>query len=129
MACLSPVTDLTARENSTTDFKDPLLPAKAIKRYTLSYLGNSDPHNPLISPVYGNLRGLPPLLVHAGEDEILREDAIRIASLAETAGVQVQLDIHERLWHVWQLNLELPQAAQSLEEIAGFFIGHLGMDI
>jgi acetyl esterase/lipase len=127
-ACLSPVTDLTAKKKPPTEFKDPLLPAKAIKRYTRSYLGQNDAHNPLISPVFGNLRGLPPLLVHAGEDEILKEDAIRITNLADSAGVDVRLEIYPRMWHVWQLNLELPQAAQSLQEIAQFFIEHLGME-
>ena len=127
-ACLSPVTDLTAREKSPTDFKDPLLPAKAIKRYTRSYLGQNDARNPLISPVFGDLRGLPPLLVHVGEDEILKEDAVRITSLADSASVNVQLEIYPRMWHVWQLNLELPQAIQSLDEIAQFLIEHLGME-
>ena len=77
-------------------------------------------------PGFGDLRGLPPYLVHAGEDEILREDAIWIANLAESAGVEVHLEIYARMWHVWQLNLDLPQAAQSLQEIAQFFNTHLG---
>jgi acetyl esterase/lipase len=125
-ACLSPVTDLTARDNTPKDFKDPLLPAKAIKRYTRSYLGQNDARNPLISPVFGDLRGLPPLLVHVGEDEILKEDAVRITRLAESDGVEVRLEIYPRMWHVWQLNLGLPQAAQSLQEFAQFFNEHLG---
>jgi acetyl esterase/lipase len=126
-ACLSPVTDMTNRDKAYQAFKDPLLPPKAIKRYTRSYLGKNDARNPLISPVYGNLRGFPPLMLHAGEDEILREDAIRIASLAESAGVDVHLEIFARMWHVWQLNLSLPQATQSLGEIADFLKAHLGM--
>ncbi|MFN2150082.1 MAG: alpha/beta hydrolase [Anaerolineales bacterium] len=125
-ACLSPVTDMTNRDQRVEGFKDPLLPPKAIKMYTRSYLGENDPRNPLISPVFGNLRGLPPLLVHAGEDEILREDAVRIANLAESAGVDVNLEIYARMWHVWQLNLNLPQATQSLGEIANFLKAHLG---
>ena len=124
-ACLSPVADLANRDRQQEGFKDPLLPPKAVKLYTRSYLAQNDARNPLISPVYGNFRGLPALLVHAGEDEILREDAIRIASLAESAGVEVQLEIYARMWHVWQLNLELPQATQSLEEIAGFLKVHV----
>jgi acetyl esterase/lipase len=128
-ACLSPVTDLTNREKRYEGFKDPLLPIKAVKLYTRSYLGESDPCNPLISPVFGSLDGLPPLLLHAGEDEYLMEDAVRIARLAESAGVNVRLEIYPRMWHVWQLNLELPQAIQSLEEIARFFIEHLGIGL
>jgi acetyl esterase/lipase len=124
-ACLSPVTDLTAKGHRRQGFKDPLLPPKATKMYTRSYLGHNDPQDPLISPVYGNLRGLPPLLVHAGEEEILREDAVRITELAKSAGVDVRLEIYPRMWHVWQLYLTLPQAIQSLEDIACFFKSHL----
>jgi acetyl esterase/lipase len=127
-ACLSPVTDLTPRDNLRQGFKDPLLSPKAVNFYNQSYVGNKDAHNPLISPVFGNLRGLPPLLVHAGEDEILRDDAVRIASLAESVGADVHLEIYPRMWHVWQLNLTLPQAIQSLDDIAHFLKAHLAFD-
>jgi monoterpene epsilon-lactone hydrolase len=126
-ACLSPVTDLTPKDNLSKRFKDPLLPPKATKFYTQSYVGHNDAHDPLISPVFGNMRGLPPLLVHAGEDEILRDDAIRIVSLAKSSGVDARLEIYPRMWHVWQLNLKLPQAIQSLEDITHFFKAHLGL--
>jgi acetyl esterase/lipase len=72
------------------------------------------------------LHGLPPLLVHVGEDEILRDDAIRITSLAKSVDVDVRLEIYPRMWHVWQINLELPQAIQSLDDISQFLKTHLG---
>jgi len=125
-ACLSPATDLTNKDNQHPEFKDPLLPPKATRFYTKSYVGHNDARDPLISPVFGNLRGLPPLLVHVGEDEILRDDAVRIASLAKSAGVDVRLEIYPRMWHVWQINLTLPQAIQSLDDIAQFLKAHLG---
>jgi acetyl esterase/lipase len=125
-ACLSPVTDLTTKDNLRKGFKDPLLPSKSVKFYTQSYVGHNDAHNPLISPVFGNLRGLPPLLVHAGEDEILRDDAVHIASLAKSVDVDVRLEIYPRMWHVWQLYLSLPQAVQSLDDIAQFLRSHIG---
>jgi acetyl esterase/lipase len=124
-ACLSPVTDLTTRGHQRQGYKDPLLPPKAVKFYRQSYVGNHDAHDPLISPLFGNLGGLPPLLVHVGEDEILREDAIAITDLARSADVDVRLEIYPRMWHVWQLTLTLPQAIQSLEDIAHFFKRHL----
>jgi acetyl esterase/lipase len=124
-ACLSPVTDLTPDGKKREGFKDPLLPRKAVKLYSQSYVGKHDAHDPLVSPVFGDLRGLPPLLVHAGEDEILREDAIRITRLAKSVDVDVRLEIYPRMWHVWQLFLALPQALQSLDDIARFFISHL----
>lgn len=123
-ACLSPVTDLTTIDHGRAGFRDPLLPTNAVRMYHRSYVGHHDASDPLISPVFGNLRGMPPLLVHVGDDEILREDAIRIAKLAESAGVDVRLEIYPRMWHVWQINLTLPQAAQSLDDIARFLTLH-----
>jgi monoterpene epsilon-lactone hydrolase len=125
-ACLSPVADLTDRGKLEKGLKDPMLPARAIERYNKSYLGRNDPRTPLISPVFGEWRGLPPLLVHAGGDEILRFDAQRVEELAKAAGVDVRLEIYARMWHVWQIHLALPQAIQSLEAIAGFLGSHLG---
>lgn len=123
--CLSPVTDL-CNDKPHPELKDPLLPPKAAKFYNDSYVWHNDPHNPLISPVFGDLRGLPPLLVFAGEDESLREDAVRITSLAQSVGVDVRLEIYPRMWHVWQLSLELPQATQSLDDMIQFLKSHLG---
>jgi acetyl esterase/lipase len=124
-ACLSPVTDLTPNPKRREGFKDPLLPDKAVTLYVQSYRGDHDAHDPLISPVFGDLRGLPPLLVHVGEDEILRDDAIRITRLARSAGVDIRLEIYPRMWHVWQLYLALPQATQSLNDIATFLKSHV----
>jgi monoterpene epsilon-lactone hydrolase len=125
-ACLSPVTDLSKKGGQPKEIKDPLLPPKAVKLYSGSYLGQNDPRNPLISPVYGDLHGLPPILVHAGEDETLREDAVRFTDLAKAAGVDVRLEVYPHMFHVWQLYLALPQAVQSLEDISQFLLSHLG---
>ena len=126
VACLSPVTDLSSESHLRKGFKDPLLPPKAVELYRKSYVGHNDARSPLISPVFGNLRGLPPLLVHVGEDEILLEDAKRITSLAQSADVDVRLEIYSRMWHVWQLFHALPQAVESLNDIAQFLQSHLG---
>lgn len=127
-ACLSPVTDLTPGKKAPAWFKDPLLPSKAVKFYTQSYIGEHDPNQPLISPVFGDLRGLPPLLVHVGEQEVLREDAIRLCAAAQSAGVEAHLEVYDRMWHVWQINLRLSQAVQSLDEIAGFLTTRMGLE-
>lgn len=124
-ACLSPVTDLSNKTNLGKESKDPLLHPKAVNFYHKAYGAHHDPRNPLISPVFGNWRGLPPLLVHVGEDEILRDDAVRIASLAKAVDVDARLEIYPRMWHVWQFNLSLPQAVQSLDDIAQFLKAHL----
>lgn len=127
-ACLSPVTDLTERDYPPRAPNDPILPRKVMRFYAEAYVGDSDAHDPLISPVYGDLRGLPPLLVHAGEDEVLCTDAVRITDRAKSMGVAARLEIYPRMWHVWQLNLEMPQAVQSLGDMTHFLKTHVGSD-
>lgn len=124
-ACLSPAADLSNKGGRDEHTNDPLLPARAIRIYNRSYVGDNDPRNPLISPVFGDWRGLPPLLVHAGEDELLRDDALRMGELAKAAGVEVRVEIYPRMWHVWQIFPELPQARQSLDDIAQFLKSRL----
>jgi epsilon-lactone hydrolase len=124
-ACLSPVADLSGKGTTAKEFRDPLLHPKAAKIYTASYVAHNDARNPLISPVFGDWHGLPPLLIHAGDDEMLCDDAVRIEELAKAAGVDVRLEIYPRMWHVWQINPTLPQTAQSLDDIAQFLKSHM----
>ncbi len=121
LACLSPVGDLARREGKGQLVGDAVLHPRAIRRFNRSYIAGQDPRHPLISPVYGEWSGLPPLLIHAGEEELLREDAERLAAAAQAAGVEVELAIYPGMWHVWQLWLELPEAQESLSSIARFF--------
>ena len=88
-------------------------------------VADGDGRAPLISSVYGDWHGLPPLLIHVGEDEILLDDAVRSAA-ARAAGVDVRLETYPRMWHVFQLFLSLPQAVESLDDIARFLKAHLG---
>lgn len=125
-ACLSPVGDMTDRTDLFKTVYDPILHPRAGKIYNRAYVAQNDARNPLISPVFGDWRGLPPLLVHAGEDEILRDDGVRIAELAKAAGVDVRLEIYPRMWHVWQIYPALPQTGESLDDIAQFLKSHLG---
>jgi monoterpene epsilon-lactone hydrolase len=124
-ACLSPVADLLPKEDLLKEVHDPLLHPKSMRFFNTAYVAYNDAQNPLISPIFGDWHGLPPLLIHAGEDEILRDGAVRIQEMASTAGVEVQLEIYPRMWHVWQLYLTLPQAKQSLDDIAQFLKTHL----
>jgi acetyl esterase/lipase len=85
------------------------------------YLGDTDPRNPLASPLYAELTGLPPLLIHVGADEILRDDSTRLAERAQAAGVRVELKIWPVVPHAWQLAPhKIPEARQSLRESAAF---------
>lgn len=120
-ACLSPVATFADSVSRPDGFNDPVLPPKVMKFYNHSYVADNDPRNPLISPLFGDWQGLPPLLIHVGEDEILCDDAVRVEALAKAAGVEVRLEIYPRMWHVWQIHPALPQTTQSLDDIAQFF--------
>ena len=71
-------------------------------RFAADYLGGSDPHNPYASPLYGDLRGLPPTLLHVGSDEILLDDAVRMARKLQRANCYVELEIWPKMPHVWR---------------------------
>jgi len=86
-----------------------------------SYLGDADPRNPLASPLYGDLRGLPPLVIHVGEGEVLLDDSRRLADRVRAAGVPVELRVFPVVPHAWQLAHRLvPEARESLGEASGF---------
>lgn len=120
---LSPWTDLacTAPSLRTRAEADPWLVAEAVPREAALYLAGADPKNPLASPLYGDLAGLPPLLIHVGEDEILLDDATRLAAKAKEAGVLVTLKVWANLWHVFHLFWDqVPAADAALHEIGQY---------
>ena len=94
-----------------------------IRRAARFYVGTADPTLPLLSPLYGDFRGLPPMLVHASEDEVLRDDSIRVAEAARAAGVTVELQLWPHVPHVWQFFAAvLPEARASLAAVTRFII-------
>jgi acetyl esterase/lipase len=123
--CLSPVANFAERGEHAETEHDPLLHPRARKFFSESYVADADPRSPYISPLHGDWQGLPPLLIHAGEDEVLRADAQAIAEIAEAQSLDIEVKIFPRMWHVWQLYLTLPEAIQSLDEITSFLTGHL----
>jgi len=126
-ACLSPATDLTVREELER-LRDPVLHRRALYAFRSAYVADQDCTDPLLSPVYADLHGLPPLLIHAGEDEVLRDDAVRMAELAQQAGVPVRVEVYPRMWHVWHLYFsQLPQAAHALDDIGQFLKSNVGI--
>jgi acetyl esterase/lipase len=89
------------------------------------YLADADPRNPLASPLYADLAGLPPLLIHVGANETLRDDSTRLAEKARGAAVGVELKVWPVVPHVWQLAPDkIPEARQSLRESAEFLRRH-----
>ena len=126
-AVFSPWTDLAATGESirTNANRCAMFSGTDIAPTARYYLGDTDPRNPLASPLYADLAGLPPLLIHVGEDEVLRDDATRLAERARAAGVPVELKIWPVVPHAWQLAPHLiPEGRASLREAAEFLRAH-----
>jgi acetyl esterase/lipase len=123
-ACLfSPWTDLagTGASLKTNRHRDPMVVADGMQAVAAAYVGAADPRTPLISPIYGDLAGLPPLLIFVGDSEILLDDARRLAERARAAGVAVELRVYPDMPHVWPfLSAILPEGRQALDEAAAF---------
>ena len=121
--CISPWTDLTCSGESyrTKAAVDPIVARPGIDKMAQAYLGATDPRAPLASPLFADLRGLPPLLIHVGGDEVLLDDAVQLADRAKAAGVTVTLEVWERMIHVWHLFLPmLDEAEQAIQSIGLF---------
>jgi acetyl esterase/lipase len=123
VVCLSPWTDLTFRGQShvTQAEAEVLLKTDELRAWSAFYAGKENPANPLISPVYGDFHGFPPLFIQVGSAEILLDDARMLAAKAKSDGAQVTLKIWDGLWHVWQLLGDLiPENKPTFEEIRQF---------
>lgn len=124
--CISPMIDLLGTGDSFRTQQDPALTATFALTMARHYASSQDPRSTLLSPYYGDLRALPPLLIHVGEDEILLTDAKRLAEKAQAVGVDVTLVIWPKMWHVWHLFVpSLPEARQAVNEIGTFIRTHL----
>jgi monoterpene epsilon-lactone hydrolase len=121
--CLSPWTDLalTGASIQTKAQVDLVLGREGIEKYTRYYAGeHHQVTHPLISPLYADLKGLPPLLVLVGTEEILLDDATRCAENAREAGVDVTLEIWDEMFHNFPLAPFLPEAKRAVGQMAEF---------
>lgn len=125
---LSAWTDLTASSASyeTRAAADPIHQKPMILALAAQYLGEGgDPQDPLASPLFGDLSGLPPLLIQVGDRETGLDDSVRLAEQARAAGVAVELDVAEGMIHVYQqFAATLPQARQAIASIGRFLTHH-----
>lgn len=126
---ISPTTDLTLASPSLKTVYDPIISAKTMPVFRDHYLGKTDPKNPLASPVFGDYRGLPPLLIQAGEHEMLRDDSIRVAKKARADGIAVKLEIWPGMFHVFQSHEPLlPEARAAIAHMAEFMRSSLPVE-
>jgi len=120
---LSPWLDLALTGESlvTKEAEDIVLTTAQLQEFSELYVGNSDAQNPLISPLFADLVGLPPILIQVGSAEILLDDAIRFAPKAKAANIEVVLDIWGEMIHVWQgFAGIMPEAKQAIMKIGAF---------
>jgi acetyl esterase/lipase len=128
-ACIGAATDLAGTGATFETARDPIVTPAFVRRMRALYIGAHDIRSPLISPLYADLRGLPPLLIQAGGDEMLLSDSERLAEAARAAGVDATLEIWPRMWHVWHLFAPtLPEARRAIAAVAAFARRHLGLD-
>ena len=121
--CLSPWVDMEGiGESMTTKAEaDPMVNREDLLEGAQAYLGGADPRTPLAAPLYADLKGLPPLLIHVGTAETLLDDSTRLAERAKAAGVDVTLEPWDDMIHVWQfLASMLPEGQQAIDRIGGF---------
>ena len=125
---MSPYADLTLA-GATMDTKraaDPLLSRENLQARVADYTAGHDAALGLISPVFADLSGLPPLIIQAGTHEVLLDDAVRLARQAATADVEVTLDITPRVPHVFQAyHPILDEAAAALDRAGQLLSAHL----
>jgi monoterpene epsilon-lactone hydrolase len=126
---LSPVTDLGCSGATWASRKavDPFFARADLRPFIAAYAGTHDPLEPYLSPVVADLRGLPPLLVHVGDHEVLLDDAIRLGERASAAGVEARTVVWPGMMHVFHVYAPfLPEAGEANREISAFIRSRVG---
>ncbi len=121
--CISPWVDLelTGESMMTRAGVDPLMNREYLQSHATRYIGDHNPRSPLISPIYADLHGLPPMLIQVGDYETLLSDSVRLADQARNANVDVILDTWEGMWHFWHLSARLvAEGKQAIDKIGAF---------
>lgn len=123
LVAISPWTDLECSAPSLTALAhtDPLLNRRSLREMADAYIQTGDPRAPTASPLYADLKGLPPMLVHVGSEEVLLDDSKGLASRARTAGVDARLEIWPGMIHVWHMfHPVLPQGRDAIAKLVEF---------
>lgn len=121
---MSPWTDLTCSgETLETNFdEDPQFGGtKENMLYNSTYIGDSDPTDPYMSPVFGEYHGFPPVLMQAGSVEVLLSDTLRVADKLRKENVKLRVSVYDGMFHVFQMAFRLiPESQEAWEEVGVF---------
>ncbi|MGA3227905.1 MAG: alpha/beta hydrolase [Acidobacteriaceae bacterium] len=124
---LSPVTDLalSGESWSTRAVADPYFTQPQAAELVRSYLDGHDPEDSFASPLHADLKGLAPIRVHVGNDEVLLDDSVRLVERAVAAGVDARLDVWQGMVHGYLGGIgRLAASTETLQLIGGFLIDH-----
>ena len=106
---------------------DSLIQKSYLAELAAAYLNGADPRTPMVSPLYADLRGLPPVLIQVGSAETLLDDAVRLAGVAGAADVRVTLQVWPDMIHAWHLFYpQLAAGRRALAEVGAFVRAALG---
>lgn len=125
--CLSPWADLTfsGASMNTKALDDAMLSKETLSWMGGLYLAGQDAGNPLASPIFADLSGLPPLLIQVGGDEVLLDDALALHEAGRSAGVDVTLEVWDQMMHVWHLMaMAVPEGKLAIKGIGEFMKKH-----
>jgi acetyl esterase/lipase len=115
----------TGASMKTRASRDPMVANGSLFDMAKAYVGDGDRKNPLASPLHGDYRGIPPMLMHVGDAEILLDDSTRVAEKAKAAGVKVDLEVWPDMVHVWHVYAKiLPEGQQAIDRIGQYVIEH-----
>ena len=121
---MSPWTDVTlSGETYESNYEiDPLFGnSRENMLYQCSYIGDADPKNPYLSPLFGDYTGFPPMLMQVGSYEVLLSDTQSVSEKAKKAGVRVRTSVYDGMFHVFQMGLDLiPESREAWEEVGEF---------
>lgn len=126
LAVISPWVDLTCGgpTYAANEASDAMLTPGIMFQCSAAYAHGADLRDPRLSPLFADLKGLPPLLIQVGTDEILLSDSTRLADAARAAGLDITLRVYEGLWHVWHLFAwAVPEGKLAIRELAEFVTG------
>ena len=114
-------TAVTGESLSTRADVDVMIKPDGIRESAATYLAGVYPRHPYASPLYADLQGLPPILIHVGDAEVILDDSTRFAAKARAAGVDVTLEVWDQMPHVWHAFVGLlPESGQAIERIGGW---------
>ena len=123
LVLMSPALDLASEGESHRTMADaPLVNRELMGLFNAVYIGAGDLRSPKVTPFYGDLSGLPPVLVHVGSWELLRDDSITLADRITATGGSAELKVWEGMCHSWQLFAPMLEEGMASIEEAGAFV-------